>query len=53
MEPGKMMTFLKARWKSTASVKAPTKAEPTEAVSRPMASEKVRTMAEPTEAESE
>jgi hypothetical protein len=34
MEPGKMMTFLKARRKSTASVKTPTKAEPMEAMNQ-------------------
>ncbi len=47
-----MMALLKAPWKSTVSVKEPTKAESTGLASRPMASRKVRTRAEQTEIES-
>ena len=50
--PEKMMAFLKARSKSKVSQKAPTKAEPKEAESRPMGSETVQTKAEMKEAES-
>ncbi len=51
MGPEKMMAFLKARWKLKESVKAPTKAGPTDAEYLPTGSEKVQTMAETTEAE--
>jgi hypothetical protein len=52
MGPEKMMAFLKARWKSKVSLKAPTKAGPKEAVNLLIGFEKVQKMAEPTEAES-
>ncbi len=42
--PEKMMAFLKARWKLKESVKAPTKAGPTDAEYLPTGSEKVQTM---------
>jgi hypothetical protein len=45
------MAFLTARWKSTVSVNAPTKAEPTEAENLPMGSVKAQTMAESMDAE--
>jgi hypothetical protein len=52
MGPEKMMAFLKARWKSKVSLKAPTKAGPKEAANLLIGFEKVQKMAEPTEAES-
>ena len=50
--PGKTMAFLTARGKQTVSVKAPTKAEPTEPENLPMGFVKAQMMAEPTDAES-
>ena len=50
MEPGKTMAFLKARWKSKASLKVTTKVEPKDAGSLPNSSEKVQTRVQTTEA---
>jgi hypothetical protein len=47
-----MMALLKAPWKLTVIMKEPTKAQPTEFVSRLIASQKVQTRAELTEIES-